>query len=405
MDDYPPIGMRGTGDRCPCCGAERHAPFVLAEGVPVQNTTLFKDASSAREVRTGNMDLRVCEACGFIFNVAFDPSQLLYSQDYEETQGYSKTFQAFHREVADDLVRRFDLHKKRILEIGCGKGEFLALLCENGRNRGIGIDPAFRFDRHPDPDNSQLEFHDRFFREGDRIGEVDLVCCKMTLEHIPDVHGFLKAIVDGLGSQQAQLFFQIPEMGRILRETAFWDVYYEHCSYFTPDCLRFLFRRCGLEVEDVWTAYDDQYLMITAQWHGRPLAVPDGPDYSIASHLRWVERFRDSLERLRHNWSQHLSSLRSSNGRFVIWGGSSKTVAFLSFIPLDNVVRAVVDINPNKQGTYIAGSGLPILSPAELKRLNPDEILIMNPVYTEEIRLELEKLGLFPELIRITRWN
>ena len=41
-----------------------------------------------------------------------------------------------------DLIRRYDLRGKEVIEIGCGKGEFLSLLCEVGDNRGVGFDPA-----------------------------------------------------------------------------------------------------------------------------------------------------------------------------------------------------------------------------------------------------------------------
>ena len=56
-----------------------------------------------------------------------------YSGRYESTQGYSPTFNAFHERLAQDMIDRFDLHGKEIIEIGCGNGEFLVLLCELGR--------------------------------------------------------------------------------------------------------------------------------------------------------------------------------------------------------------------------------------------------------------------------------
>ena len=41
------------------------------------------------------------------------------------------------------VTREYLRPDMELLEIGCGKGEFLHLLCEGGRNRGIGIDPAY----------------------------------------------------------------------------------------------------------------------------------------------------------------------------------------------------------------------------------------------------------------------
>ena len=214
---------------------------------------------------------------------------------YEETQGFSPTFRAFHEKLAADLIQRFDLNDKRILEIGCGKGEFLELLCRDGRNSGVGFDPAFREDRHPDRSNSNLSFITEFYRDGLDISEFDFICCKMTLEHIPNVREFLASIVSGLNQGRAQLFFQVPEIQRILKDTAFWDIYYEHCSYFSVVSLTSVFQKVGLVVEEVWTDYDDQYLMISALWNGEPQYT--GSEVQVLDELNGlVGRFMKSQE-------------------------------------------------------------------------------------------------------------
>ena len=105
----------------------------------------------------------MCKDCGFIYNSAFDASLQNYSEDCEETQGFSPTFSKFHRELAEAVVDRFDLHGKTVLEIGCGKGEFLELLCEIGGNKGIGFDPAFRPDRLDIPEGMDLRVYQEFF--------------------------------------------------------------------------------------------------------------------------------------------------------------------------------------------------------------------------------------------------
>lgn len=402
----PGTSRSGLNNReaCPCCGESRNATFLFAEAVPVQNTTLFRDPRRARAVPLGDLDIRVCHGCGLIFNAAFEESLDLYDTDYEETQGFSPTFRAFHRRVAETVRQRYCLEGRRILEIGCGKGEFLALLCENGANTGVGLDPAFLPHRHPDPGNPALEFRNEWFRRGDRIEDFDLVCSKMTLEHIPSVSSFMQALVEGLGSRPCGVFFQVPETRRILREVAFWDIFYEHCAYFTRESLAYLFAQAGLRVDEVWTDFDDQYLLIAASWEGKPSPRPARPDPRASGLLDAVSAFRKAFGELRQSWLAHFRQLRESGRRLVIWGGASKTVSFLSFVGTGGVVEAAVDINPNKQGTFLPGTGLPILAPEALPAYRPDQVLVMNPVYTEEIRAELERVGCFPELIDINRY-
>ena len=67
-----------------------------------------------------------------------------------------------------------------------------------------------------------------------------------------------------MDSPDAVVFFQVPDMKRILQERAFWDVYYEHCSYFTAGSLDRLFTRAGFDVTEVWREYGGQALMIAA---------------------------------------------------------------------------------------------------------------------------------------------
>ena len=94
-------------------------------------------------------------ACGFISNVAFDPSLQEYSSGYEATQSFSPTFNAFAHRLARQLVDQYDLHGKEIIEIGCGQGEFLTTLCELGDNRGVGFDPAYVGGRTEPDDRAQ----------------------------------------------------------------------------------------------------------------------------------------------------------------------------------------------------------------------------------------------------------
>jgi SAM-dependent methyltransferase len=104
---------------------------------------LVEDRAQALNFSNGDIELAVCGGCGFIFNTAWDSERTIYSDQYEETQGFSPTFNTFNRAIAEELISSYDIRGKTVLEIGCGKGEFLSLICELGGNRGIGYDPSF----------------------------------------------------------------------------------------------------------------------------------------------------------------------------------------------------------------------------------------------------------------------
>jgi len=233
---------------CKSCGSREMEVFYELRSVPVHSVLLMPTRDKALNYPKGDVLLGFCQNCAFISNVAFDESMLEYSSAYEETQGFSPTFNIFHKKLAKYLIDRYDLHRRDIIEIGCGKGEFLNLLCELGDNQGFGFDPAYVSERNSSPAKNQITFIKDFYSEKYAHFKSDLICCKMTLEHIPDTCSFLNMIRHTLSDHTDTIvFFQVPDVMRILRDLAFWDIYYEHCSYFSSGSLARLFRKCGFE--------------------------------------------------------------------------------------------------------------------------------------------------------------
>ncbi len=414
--------MQSTPHPCPSCGQVGMSVFYEVNNVPVNSVLLVDSRQEAVEFQRGDIRLAVCPACGFISNIAFDEALTQYSARYEATQGYSPTFNKFHRALAQDLIDRYDLHGKDVIEIGCDKGDFLTMLAEMGDNRGVGFDPAYVPGRHPSPAADRLTFIPDFYGEKYTNYHADFICCKMTLEHIPNVGEFIATVRRSIGDRpDTVVFFQIPNARYVLCDVAFWDIYYEHCSYFTKGSLARLFRRAGFEVRDLWTAYDDQYLMIEARPAGEqgsrgagemkapsdsslspapPLPCsPALEEESPAETLDMVRYFVEHADARRSEWRTKLADWRAAARRVVLWGGGSKGVAFLTTLgqSRDDIAYAV-DINPLKHATFMAGTGQEIIAPESLQTFRPDVVIIMNPVYRDEVTADLAALGLSPQI-------
>lgn len=106
-----------------------------------------------------------------------------------------------------------------------------------------------------------------------------------------------------------------------------------------------------------------------------------------------VAEFTRNLATVEGRWRAELGSVRSRGGKTAVWGSGSKGVAFLTTLGLGEEVSAVVDINPYKQGKYMAGTGHEIVAPDALRTVQPDIVVAMNPVYQDEIQHELDALG------------
>ena len=120
---------------CPNCDARGMDVFYECQGIPVHSCVMLDDQQAAADYPTGDLSLGFCRKCGFISNVAFDPSVQNYASGYEEQQSFSPTFRQFQTDLITRLIERYDVRGKDVVEIGCGKGDFLIELCEAGRNR------------------------------------------------------------------------------------------------------------------------------------------------------------------------------------------------------------------------------------------------------------------------------
>lgn len=416
MADPGPTALEPTGRRtaveegprarvsCFACGSGDVTVFYEVRDVPVHSCVLLTTQEAALRFPRGDVRLGFCRSCGFIENVAFDRTALDYSRDYEETQGFSPRFNAFARSLAERLIDRYGLRGKHVLEIGCGKGEFLALLCELGGNRGTGIDPGYVPGRLESPALDRMTFIREYYSERHSALPADLVCCRHTLEHIQPVAEFVGLVRRAAEGGGTVVFFEVPDVVRVLRELAFWDIYHEHCSYFSAGSLGRLFRSSGFDVLDLATDFDDQYLLIEA----RPArGAPGGPhpmEEPLDELAEAVERFRRGHRAHVAGWREGIERIRARGQRAVVWGSGSKAVAFLTTLGVGEeveAVEAVVDINPFRQGMYMPGTGHPIVGPRDLVDRRPDVVIVMNPIYLEEIRLDLGRLDVEADLVAV----
>ncbi len=383
---------------CPGCGNTGIAVIYEAAGIPVHSVLLLSSPQEARAYPRGDLVLGYCSRCGLISNYAYNAALQEYSTRCEETQGCSETFRQFQAGLARRLIERYGLRGKRILEIGCGKGEFLSLLCGLGGNTGVGFDPAFVPGRLPAPAEGQITFVQDFYSEKYAGFEADFICCQMTLEHISDVGHFLSVMRMAARNPDTTIFIQVPEASRILSECAFEDIYYEHCTYFTQVSLANLLTAAGFHVLASAVEFQGQYITIEAGPAGGASAAGLIEPHETS---RLIVDFRSRMAARMGRWRHFLRGARAGRRRAALWGSGSKSVAFLTGLSITDEVHCVVDINPNRQGTYVAGTGHEIVKPEKLIDVRPDVVVVMNAAYDLEVRRFLANLGIKPRTVHL----
>jgi len=384
-----------TSPICPGCHDSASTPFYRVPAVPVHQVKLVPSRAAALACPKGDIELRFCARCGFVWNAAFVVALMRYEEDYESTQTVSPTFNRFHERLARDLIERFDLRRRTVVEVGCGQGEFITMLAEIGGNRGYGFDAVHRYGEGSDA----VTFVKDFYSPAYAHLEPDFVCCKMTLEHVHDNGAFLRSMRLAIGDRpETVIFFMIPEVTRILELRAFWDVYYEHCSYYSPSALARHFRIAGFDPIDVWCDYDDQYVLIAARPGdgANPLLPNEHPAAALAPGIK---AFAEGVAADLAAWRRRLRQLHQAGHKTVLWGGGSKAVAFLTTLGLDDEIGYTVDLNPRRAGTFIAGTGHAILAPEALQDDPPDTVVVLSPIYLPEITAQLRAMGVDPRSV------
>ena len=384
-------------DACPACGHDNGLDLLRIDQVPVYCNELHRDPEAARNVSRGDLKLRGCVQCGLVFNAAFDSKRVDYQVEYENALHFSACFRDFQDSLASRLVNRYQLQRKRIVEIGCGDGTFLKLLCTRGANRGIGYEPAAAAPSRI-LDDPPVSIINDFFKTTDT--PPDLICSRHVLEHVVDPRAMLQIVQEAISLHAgSRVYFEVPNAELMVKGGGVWDLLYEHCLYFTAASLKRLFESAGFVVLSCETCYGGQFLGIEAAGNDRAGSVEED-SHDLDDH--WREQllsFRSTYERQVTTWNARLQSLVDANQRVVAWGAGTKGTMFLNTISAAKLLPAIVDINPRKHDTFVAGTGTSIVAPEELRHLRPEIVIVMNPLYEQEVAQRCQQLGCSPEVL------
>lgn len=381
MEEFPQPGI------CPVSLVPGAWVFLNLRHVPVHCNLLWATREDAIGAPHGDIQLAFSSHSSHIWNGAFDPGLMEYTQQYENSLHFSPRFQSYAESLVQRLVYQYGIENKDVIEIGSGKGEFLTLLCVMGNNRGIGFDASYIPDPTSEQPDSPVTFVQDMYTERYRDHTADFICCRHVLEHIPFPRLMLTQLRRTIGDRYDTLvLFEVPNVLFMLRDLSIWDIIYEHCSYFSGRSLAYLFVACGFEIIELRDEFDGQFLSIMARparTASDPATICPDDQYQLAVQ---VDLFAFRYHTKQYFWIQRLQGMIQARQKVMVWGAGSKGVMFLNTLDTQDYIEYVIDINPRKEGMYVAGSGQQIVPPAFLRNYQPDVVIIMNPIYTDEIR-------------------
>lgn len=390
---------------CIACG---HAlsPLMTLDDMPASAQNI-PAASELAEDHPLSLTLCQCPSCGL---VQFDTEPVDYYRDVIRAGGGTRTMTRLrHEEYARLLtaMQEHHIHGRRIVEVGCGRGEFLRMW------QNLAEDPegaaALARDQARDPLSGQpnaaplhlvgLEHKpslveeanavaDKKYRvyEGFATGDVrypegpfDAFVQFNFLEHQPDPCDMLRNIGRNLKPQALGLI-TVPSFEYILRYNGYYELLRDHIANYTEFTLQKLLQDCGFELLSMDLVNRDTIEAIVRN------ADPDElSELHYSGRLIDVSALRDSYDRLSASVNAHIDHLSESHRTMAIWGASHQGFTLAATTKLGGRVEYIIDSAPFKQGRFSPASHIPIVAPDYAVAHPVDEILIVAPGYTDEI--------------------
>lgn len=339
---------------------KRYRELYRAEQLPVFQNRMFQSEEAAKNCVKGDVVLVQDLDTGLTFNQEFKPELMQYDSDYQNEQALSDVFRGHLQNVSEMILKYFQ--DSSLIEVGCGKGYFLQHLQRMGF-KITGLDPTY--------EGSNPSIIKEYFSPESGL-RADGIVLRHVLEHIQDPVGFLSKVRDANGGG-GKIYIEVPCFDWICDRHAWFDIFYEHVNYFRLSDFHRIF---GVVYEARHT-FNGQYLSVVADL--ATIRVPEGKE---ADRINFPEAFLDTV-------SAYAAKLGTGQKQSAIWGGASKGVLFTLYMQRARAkINMVIDINPAKQGKFLASTGLQVWSPEEaILKLSPgSNVFVMNSNYLDEVR-------------------
>ncbi len=329
----------------------------------------FPDAGSISKDRGERLDVFVCPGCGL---AQLTVLPVPYYREVIRAAAFSEEMRAFREKQFGSFVKKYRLKGKKVLELGCGRGEYLSIMKRQGV-KAFGLEysrPAVEYCR-----SFGLRVERGYLSTGSKSikhSPFDAFYIMNFLEHFPDPKSSLESMRDNLRDGGIGLI-EVPNFDMIVKKQLFSEFIKDHLLYFTKDTLDIALKLSGFEV-----------LESKVIWH----------DYIISAVVRKrehpaLESFYGSLQNIRKELSAFLGKYKK--GTIAVWGASHQALAVMALAELKGKICYVVDSAPFKQGKYTTATHIPIVSPDLLDLRPVNAIIIMAASYSDEVARIIKK--------------
>jgi len=389
---------------CRGCGTSLDLPLIDLGTSPPSNAYVRADQLEQAE-QWVPLKVAVCQQCWLVQTEDYTRADSLFDAEYAYFSSFSSTWLAHAERYVAEMTERFGLTTdSRVVEIAANDGYLLQYVA----GRGIpclGVEPT-RSTAQAARDKG-LEIRELFFGRDTAAQLVsegwsaDLMAANNVLAHVPDINDFLGGFATLL-KPTGVATFEFPQLLTLMAGQQFDTLYHEHYSYLSLTAVQTLCERNGLHVFDV----------SQLSTHGGSLRVfvqrADGVrrdvQASVARQLQaelaagvktaeYYATLAPAAERIKHELLRFLLQAKADGKRVVGYGAAAKGNTLLNYAGVKpDLLAWVADANPHKQGKYLPGSRIPIMSPAQIDIEQPDYVLVLPWNLLHEVSQQLAQV-------------
>lgn len=394
--------------KCRHCDQLLTVPFLDLRSAPPSNAYLTS-TSLAQPETWYPLKIMFCQQCWLVQTIDYTGCEELFNSDYAYFSSYSSTWLEHAQHYVNTMHAFLNLDQKSmVVEVAANDGYLLqymqqkAIPCygieptqstaKAARAKGIEIFEEF----------FGVNFAQQLVLQG---RQADLMIANNVLAHVPDINDFVAGFTILL-KPEGVATFEFPHVLKMVQGAQFDTAYHEHYSYLSLTAVAHIFKNNGLTV----------FKVEELNTHGGSLRVFAQPtatgkqkiDSSVEALLsleqqagllsaEFYSAFQAKVAKIKYELVALLLDCKAKNIKVAAYGAAAKGNTLLNYSGIHaDLIAYVVDKNPEKQGKYLPGSHIPIMSEQYLKDDRPDLVLILPWNLKEEI---------ISQLVYIQKWG
>ncbi|MDO8871615.1 MAG: class I SAM-dependent methyltransferase [Methanoregula sp.] len=218
-----------------------------------------------------------------------------------------------------------------------------------------------------------------------KYGKADIVIARHILEHVYNLDEFISSL-NTLVAEKGYIVFEVPDCSRSLERNDYTMIWEEHLYYFTPETFKFVLAACGLQIvrfENIPYPFENSLIAITQPVKNLNVEIPAG---ILKNELLLGEKFAQKFDEYRTKFRAFFTHHQKNKGKIAFFGAGHLACTFVWLFQLQEFIDCIIDDDPHKQGLFMPGSKLPIVSSSILMDDNYSLcILSLNPLNEDKV--------------------